>query len=260
MSKFNYIYEDPTNNASGSTPYSIYDNDQTFQDDSLTVTKWVARRLGHPVLQLEIFSGSIFACFEEAISEYSLHINNYNMKNWLWDHYGSSNKESGSAYSQTGSNEPVSPGLGTSIVLSEAYGTYAGVGGDTDLKSGSVDLISGKQEYDLQTWAEASESNKRLEVQMVYNQGPAAITRFYDPFAGSFEQRNMLDSFGMGNVAPAAQYVMRPVSYDIARAMAIETNDKIRKSAYSFNIVNNKLKIFPRPVTRCGLNIMFEMM
>ena len=68
MSKFNYIYEDPTNNASGSTPYSIYDNDQTFQDDSLTVTKWVARKLGHPVLQLEIFSGSIFACFEEAIS------------------------------------------------------------------------------------------------------------------------------------------------------------------------------------------------
>ncbi len=259
MSKFNYIYEDPTNNASGSTPYSIYDNDQTFQDDSLTVTKWVARRLGHPVLQLEIFSGSIFACFEEAISEYSLHINNYNMKNWLWDHYGSSNKQSGSAYSQTGSNEPVSPGLGTSIVLSEAYGTYAGVGGDTDLKSGSVDLISGKQEYDLQTWAEASESNKRLEVQMVYNQGPAAITRFYDPFAGSFEQRNMLDSFGMGNAAPAAQYVMRPVSYDIARAMAIETNDKIRKSAYSFNIVNNKLKIFPRPTsTDTGDKVWFE--
>ena len=136
MSKFNYIYEDPTNNASGSTPYSIYDNDQAFQDDSVNVTKWVARRLGHPVLQLEIFSGSIFACFEEAISEYSLHINNYNMKNWLWDHYGSSTKQSGSAYSQTGSNDPVSPGLGTSILLSEAYGTYAGVGGDTDLKSG----------------------------------------------------------------------------------------------------------------------------
>ena len=57
----------------------------------------------------------------------------------------------------------------------------------------------------------------------------------------------MLDSFGFGNVAPAVSFILRPVSYDIARAQAIETNDKIRKSAYSFELINNKLRIFPRP-------------
>ena len=98
MSKFNYIYSDPTNRdqVTGSTPYSIYDNDVTFVSESLQVCKWTARRLGHPVLQLEIFSGSIYECFEEAVSEYSTHINNYNMKNWMWEHYGASNKLSGS--------------------------------------------------------------------------------------------------------------------------------------------------------------------
>ena len=57
----------------------------------------------------------------------------------------------------------------------------------------------------------------------------------------------MLDAFGMGNVSPAVSFILRPVSYDIARAQAIETNDKVRKSNYSFELVDNKLRIFPRP-------------
>ena len=86
MPKTDFIYADPTANASGSTPYGIYDDDSTFQEESKNLCKWVARRLGHPVMQLEFDSGSIYAMFEESVSEYSLHINNYNIKNWLWDH------------------------------------------------------------------------------------------------------------------------------------------------------------------------------
>ena len=56
-----------------------------------------------------------------------------------------------------------------------------------------------------------------------------------------------MDSFGFGNVSPAVSYILRPISYDLARANAIETNDLIRKSAYSFEIVNNKMRIFPNP-------------
>ena len=257
MSKFAYVYVDPTLNASGSTPYGIYDNDSTFQADSITVTKWVARRLGFPVMQLEIYSGSIWACFEEAVSEYSLHINNYNMKNWLWDQYRSSNRISGSL--TTGSNEPTHPHMGTTFMLSDQYGQAAVVGGDVTLKSGSISLVKDQQDYNLSNWAAVSESSNRLIIQRVYNQGPASITRFYDPFAGSFEQRQMLDAFGLGNVAPAITYTMRPISYDISRAQAIETNDLVRKSAYSFHIVNNVLKIFPRPAsTDAGDKIWFD--
>ena len=245
MSKFKYVYTDPTLNASGSTPYGIYDNDSTFQADSLTVSKWVARRLGYPIMQLEFDSGSIWACFEEAVSEYSLHINHYNMKNWLWESYASENRISGSL--GTGSFEPVHPHMGTTFMLSEQYGQTANVGGEVTMKSGSVTLVKNQQDYDLATWAEVSESGRRLVVQRVYNSKPAAITRFYDAFAGSFEQRQMLDAFGFGNVAPAATFTMRPISYDIARAQMIETNDIVRKSAYSFDLINNVLKLFPRP-------------
>jgi hypothetical protein len=269
MSKFSYLYADPTvpSQVVGSTPYGTYDNDSSFVSESINVCKWSARRLGHPVMQLEFSSGSIYACFEEAVSEYSLHINNFNMKNWLWESYGADNKKSGSEWSNdgssslmgTGSLSVTHPHMGTTFVLSEQYGQAAAVGGDVTLKSGSLTLVNKQQDYNLQDWATVSESGNRLIIQRIYNQGPSAITRFYDPFAGSFEQRNMLDAFGFGNVAPAVTYIMRPISYDISRAQAIETNDLIRKSAYSFHIVNNVLKLFPRPTsTDDGNKVWFE--
>ena len=98
MPKSQYIYSDPTisTSAKGDTPYSIYDNDTAFVSESVDVAKYVSRKLGHPVMQLEFNSSSIYACFEEATSDYSQYINNYNMKNWLWESYGSDNKVSGS--------------------------------------------------------------------------------------------------------------------------------------------------------------------
>ena len=248
--KFQYLYEDPTDvlQITGSTPFGIYDNDNAFKNESVQLCKFVARKLGHPVMQLEFNSGSIYACYEEAVSEYSTHINNYNIKNWMWEKYGTDSRTNVTSSMSTGSNEPVIPNMGFVTELSQQYGQASNVGGNVTLHSGSI-VLSEKQEYDLQTESTISSSHtgKRLEIQKVFNQGPSAITRFYDPFAGSFEQRNMLDSFGMGNVAPAVSFILRPISHDITRASMIETNDYIRKSNYSFELTNNKLKIFPVP-------------
>ena len=254
MSKFNYIYEDPTSGASGSTPFGTYDADISFASESIDVCKFVARRLGYPVMQVEFDSGSIYAMFEESVSEYSLHINNYNTKNWMWNTYGSKAKLTGSQWGSndgtgsmsTGSIEPQHPQMGSTYLISSQYGTEAMVGGDITLYSASIDLVKGEQDYDLDTIINLGDGD-RAEIRRVFNYGPAAITRFYDPYAGAFDQRSMLDAFGFGNVSPAVSFIMRPVSYDIARAQAIETSDKIRKSAYSFELINNKLKIFPIP-------------
>ena len=259
MPKLDYAYSDPTTFVSGAqTPYGTYDADSTFQTDILSVTKWVARRLGYPVLQLEIPSGSIYACFEESINEYSQHINNYNIKNWMWEQYGEKTRISGSL--GTGSLDPVVPTHGPSITLSEKYGQAVNMGGNVDLKKGYITLSGSKQDYDLQTlWASVSESNKRIEVQRVFNHAPSSITRFYDPYAGSFDQRQLLDAFGFGNVSPAISFVLKPISYDLARANAIETSDLVRKSAYSFEIHNNNLRIFPNPLSSdSGEKIWFE--
>ena len=129
-----------------------------------------------------------------------------------------------------------------------------------DLKKGYITLTGSKQDYDLQdVWANVSESGKRIEVHRVFNHMPAAVSRFYDPYAGSFDQRQLLDAFGFGNVSPAISFVLKPISYDLARANAIETSDLVRKSAYSFEIHNNKLRIFPEPLSGdAGEKIWFE--
>ena len=265
MSKFQFIYEDPSGSGSvvDSTPHGIYDADSEFQNDSLTTCKYVSSKLGHPVMQLEFNSGSIYACFEEAVSEYSQQINHYNTKNWMWEHYGATDRVSGTSMGSTGSHEPETPNMGLSVTLAEQYGEAVNLGGNSTLFSGSLTLTSSKQVYDLPTEStlesDLNDGADRIEVQRVFNEGPAAISKFYDPFAGSYDNIELLDSFGMGNVSPAVSYIMRPISYDLARANAIETNDKIRKSAYSFELVNNQLRIFPRPKSRdAGNKIYFH--
>jgi len=259
MPKLDYAYTDPSGSfVSGQTPYGTYDADSTFQSDIQSVTKWVAKRLGFPVLQLEIPSGSIYACFEESINEYSQHINNYNIKNWMWEQYGEKSRISGSL--STGSFDPVVPTQGPSVTLSEKYGSLVNMGGNVDLKKGFITISASKQDYDLQdVWASVSESSQRIEVQRVFNHAPSSITRFYDPYAGTFDQRQLLDSFGFGNVSPGISFILKPISYDLARANAIETSDLVRKSAYSFEIHNNVLRIFPNPTSNDnGEKIYFE--
>ncbi len=265
MPKLDYVYTDPSTSSFTSstnpTPFGIYDNDLNFISESLQVTKFVARKLGYPIMQVEIGSGSIWACFEEAVSDYSQQINTYNAKNWMWEHYGSTNKVTASGWSNhpshsnmgTGSIQPTKPHMGSAVYLSEQYGEAVNVGGNTTLHSGSITLSDNKQVYDVITESDIptahTATDNRLEIQTVFNYGPAAITKFYDPHAGSFEQRNMLDSFGMGNVSPAVSFMLRPLYSDITRANMIETNDRIRKSAYSFELVDNKLRLFPAPTT-----------
>jgi hypothetical protein len=201
MSKFLFLYEEPTTalQVTGSTPHGIYDSDTEFQTDSLTTCKYVASKLGHPVMQLEFNSGSIYACYEEAVSEYSQQINHYNTKNWMWEHYG--NTTTGSNFSSTGSHQAETPNGGMSLfTLSEQYGQAVNVGGNATMFTGSITLTSSKQVYDLTsgddvTLESSINTGDRLEVQRVFNQAPAAISKFYDPFAGTYDNIELLDSF-----------------------------------------------------------------
>lgn len=49
-----------------------------------------------------------------------------------------------------------------------------------------------------------------------------------------------------------------PLYEDILRMQSIEFNDHIRKSQYTFNIVDNKLEIFPIPTNRTPERIYFD--
>ena len=238
------IYPGSSSFESGSqTPFGIYDSESSFQNDAPKVALWCARRLGYPIQNVELIDENFYACLEEATSEYGAQVNQFNIRNNLDTLKGN---PTGQNYSQKlvqGSNLP------DIIAISDAYGTQAGVGGNTDIKRGSIDLTAGEQNYDLDSlWANVSESGNRIDVVRVFHEPTPAINRFFDPYSVSGQGTlNLIDEFGFGSFSPAAQFVLMPIYEDILRIQAIEFNDQIRKSAHSFNIVNNKLQIFPIP-------------
>tara|TARA_Y100001938_G_C8022412_1_gene396050 strand:- start:266 stop:1183 length:918 start_codon:yes stop_codon:yes gene_type:complete len=153
----------------------------------------------------------------------------------------------------------LTPTIGRNIQLAEQYGTEAGVGGTVDFKSGSIEITSGSQVYDLNALiSEVSESGNAIEVRKIFYEASPAVTRYFDPYAGTGDgSYNMLDSFGWGNNSPAVQFMMMPMYADLLKVQAIEFNDQIRKSAYSFELVNNKLRIFPNPTSNYNLHLRY---
>ena len=228
--------------VSGNTPFGFYDTDSEFQGEAPKFATWCAQRLGFPLMNVELQDKQFYACLEESVSEYSAQINQFNIKDNLLSLQGQST-------SSNLTHKRVTPNLGRSVYLSQAYGTEAGVGGLVDVKSGSVDVVSGSQTYDLNAlWADVSESGNAIELKKVFYEETPAVQRYFDPYAGTGAgTMNLLDQFGFGNYSPAVTFLMMPVYADMLRLQAIELNDQIRKSAYSFQLRNNKLRIFPRP-------------
>ena len=228
--------------VSESTPFGLYDNDTEFQSEAPQVATWWARRLGYPIIDIELQDTQFYACLEESISEYSAQVNQFNIRDNLLHLKGQST-------SSNFTHRRVKPTLSENIFISEEYGSEAQVGGTTDYKRTAVSVNSGSQTYNLNTViAEASHSGASIEVKRVHYEARPAVTRYFDPYASTgFGTYNMLDGFGFGSYSPAITFVLQPIYADLLRIQAIEFNDQIRKSAYSFDIKNNQLRVFPIP-------------
>jgi hypothetical protein len=234
--------------ASNSTPFGLYDSDTTFQTDGPKFAKWCAQRLGYPIMAIELQDSQFYACFEESITEYSAQVNQFNIRENLLSLRG---QATGSSIT----HKRVTPNMADTIRIAEQYGTEAGVGGTIDFKSGSIDIVSGSQVYDLDTlYADVSESGNAIEVRRVFYEATPAVQRYFDPYAGTGAGTyEMLDGFGFGGMTPAVQFMMMPMYADVLRMQAIEFNDHMRKSAHTFELRNNKLRIFPNPTTNYKL-------
>jgi len=245
--------------VTGSTPFGIYDTDTSFQTDAPKTADWCAKRLGYPIIDVELTSGSFFACFEEATSEYGAQVNQFNIRNNLDILKGAA---TGSNYSQKlvdGSSVP------TIFRMAQSYGTLSGVGGNVDIKKAYIDITPGVQKYDLTTLSydaatsQSLSSSTQRDVVKVFYEATPAIARFFDPYSvGAQGTLNLMSELGFGNFSPAAQFLMMPLYEDVLRMQQIEFNDHIRKSAFSFNIVNNKLEIFPAPTDGTRARIYYE--
>ena len=228
--------------VSESTPFGLYDNDTEFQSEAPQVATWCARRLGYPIIDIELQDTQFYACLEESISEYSAQVNQFNIRDNLLHLKGQST-------SSNFTHKRVKSTLSENIFISEEYGQEALVGGSLEVKRTAVSVNSGSQTYDLNALvSEVSESGAAIEVKKVHYEARPAVTRYFDPYASTgFGTYNMLDGFGFGSYSPAITFVLQPIYADLLRIQAIEFNDQIRKSAYSFDIKNNQMRIFPVP-------------
>ena len=236
--------------VSGTTPFGLYDTDSDFQTEAPQFATWCARRLGYPITAVELQDSQFYACLEESVSEYSSQVNQFNIRDNLLHLKGQA----------TGSNfthKRVKPTLSETIFISEEYGQEALVGGTVDVKRTAISVNSGSQTYDLNALvSEVSESGASIEVKKVHYEASPAVTRYFDPYASTgFGTYNMLDGFGFGRYSPAISFVLQPIYADLLRIQAIEFNDQIRKSAYSFEIRNNQLRVFPVPTESGSLFI-----
>ena len=196
----------------GDTPFGYYDLDTEFINDVDKVSSWCAKRLGYPIVDIELQDINFYTCFEESITEYSLVS--------LAKDYGSEAGSGGRVTYYTGS-----------FTLSQGKQVY-------DLTdSSSVSLENGTAGVD------------DIEIKKVLHDAPPAMVRYFDPSSDmGMGSDQMLDSFGFGNQSPGVSFMMQPMYDDLLRVQAIEFNDMIRKSQYGFNIQNNRIRIFPIPL------------
>jgi len=231
-----------------STPFGFYDYDSDFQQEAPKVARYCAEKLGWPVMDVELNERQFYTAFEEAVTAYSKEVIEAIIAESISSQLGSST--SGTSVNNTIFRTSIQNAIETSA----QYGTEAGVGGPVTLRDKMIDLVADQQKYDLSTLID----DGPVEVRRVFYEAPPAILRYFDPYAGTGTgMQSLMDAFGFGNMSPGVNFLLMPVSFDVAKIQAIEFNDQIRKSAYSFEIHNNILTLFPIPKAAGKLKIQY---
>ena len=230
--------------SGSSTPFGFYDADASFRADADKVAQWCAQRLGYPLVEVELQSGSFYAAFEEAVTTYGNEVYQWKIRENYLNLEGSTTGSTG----YTLNNQVVTPNLGSIIRISEAYASEAGAGGTVNWYTGSFTMKNGVQDYDVAADLKAQGITGSIEIKKIFYEAPPAIVRYFDPYAGTGTGiQSLLETFGFGQFSPGINFLLMPIYFDVQKVQAIQLNDQIRKAAFSFDIHNNKVRLFPIP-------------
>jgi hypothetical protein len=226
------------------TPFGFYDDDSQFQTDANKVANFCALRLGYPIENVELQDINFWAGFEEATTVYGNELYAFQTR----DNYLSLE---GAPISVDVNDDVITPTFSSIVRLSQQYGEEAGAGGNVTWFKGRLSLTPGQQSYDLSKWAEDEGIVGGIEIKNVFYQPPPAINQLYSTAL-------MTGQGGLGGVPPAgiygfgygyANYLMMPTSFTMQNIQAIEMQNTVTLSNYTFNIVNNIISVFPVPGT-----------
>ena len=243
------IYPGSSSFFPGNTPFGFYDNDYQFQTDADSVVKFCARRLGYPIMEVELQDINFYTAFETAVTVYGNELYSYNLRDNMLNIAGAST-------SSNMNHATIIPSLANIIKLSQQYVVEAGVGGNVNYYSGSVTTSASIQDYDLTQWAISSSITGGIEVKRIFWQPVPAVNQTYGSnfFSGLGGVPAIGGTYGLMG---ASGYLMYPTSLLIQSTQAIEMQNQVALSDYSFELINNNLRIFPVP-TEAGNKIWFQ--
>jgi len=257
-----------TDVTSANLPFGLYAidgvlYDANFVSGAVDQVSYTYRKLGGDVLDIELTAQNVYAAYEESVLEYSYIINTHQSRNVLdsllgrttgsFDHQGqmvSGEELSGSNIALTFPRFQ----FGFAKRVGDATSTEVGMGGQQAIYSASFDTNVGQQDYDLQTIVSSSSNtdtsspfygkvtDRRITVRKVFYKTPHAMWRFYGYYGGLNTVGNLHQ---YGQFADDTTFELVPAWQNKLQAMAFEDSLWSRTSHYSFEIKNNKLRLFP---------------
>ena len=235
---------------------------EDFISGALDQVTYTYRKLGGDVLDIEIKEESVYAAYEEACLEYSYLLNIHQSKNILSDVLGASTgtfdhkgelKDGELKDSLSGSHVTLKYPLfdyAYARRVADGISQEANVGGSATVYSASFDVVTDQQDYDLQTIVSSSSDfsgsvgNKKVLIKKVYYKTPQTMWRFFG-YQGGLNVIGNLTSYGQ--YADDSSFQIVPVWENKLQAMAYEDALYTRTSHCSYELRNNKIRIFPNP-------------
>ena len=251
-------------------PIGVYQDSLDFRIGAVDQVSYTYKMIGGDILDIEVTEGQIYAAYEDAVLTYSYFVNLHQAKSSVGMLLGAPTGtfdsdgeiKSGSAlYDLTNGSGPLNlayPMYDITAVrdVADAFSHEAGFGGRIDIYSASFSAVPMKQDYDLQTIVNtlASDSNSflygnitpgaRITVRKVYYKSARAMWRFYGYYGGLNAVGNLST---YGQYADDSTFEVIPAWHNKLQAMAYEDNIYTRISHYSYEIKNNKLRLYPMP-------------
>lgn len=254
-----------------SLPFGIYSNVPEFISGAADQVAYVYKKLGGDILDIELTTGNVYTAYEEAVLEYSYLVNLHQslnvMPSYLGKTTGSFNqdgefKSDSSLYGSTPQLAYPAYSLDYFTRYGDAFSIEGGFGGTQTIYSASFAITPEVQDYDLQTIiASASTNNidsatggtvpyagkvgsKRVVIRKVFYRTPNSMWRFFGYYGGLNAIGN-LSSYGQ--YADDSTFEVIPTWHNKLQAMAYETAIYTRNSHFSYEIKNNKIRIYPNP-------------
>jgi hypothetical protein len=242
----------------GQTAFGIYDQDPQFQVDADKMLDFVFRKLGDPVMQVELTPDNVYESFEEAVLEYSAIINMYQAKSVLSTLLGTPTG------SLTGhENQYPNKSLELAKRLAGPFSDEVGVG-DANIMSASIMVQTGVSKYDLNPLVSGTGSfhggsnpqgpanfptgsdgqPMRIYIKEIFHPDPLSAFRFF----GTTSAINYLNNeFSFESFTPETIFYLLPIWEDVLRGMQFKMSNKVRRSNYSYDLHHNELTLYPSP-------------